>query len=26
VATENRGVVMTNDQADNEQAYAALAG
>ena len=26
VATENRGVVMTNDHADYEQAYAALAG
>lgn len=26
VATENRGVVMANDQADYERAYAALAG
>lgn len=26
VATENRGVVMRNDQVDYEQAYAALAG
>ena len=26
VATENRGVVMSNEQADYEQAYAALAG
>lgn len=26
VATENRGVVMNNEQVDYEQAYAALAG
>ena len=26
IATENRGVVMVNDQTDYEQAYAALAG